>query len=166
MAVLTCSFYVVLMIFLCHIEFLSHFYLSHYWFRKVCCLFLHKLLCNLELLFIYTPYPAAILCAEVWPLTIYLCWIMHHEKTFQKLPKCDLFWVESHLNCLSMPSFCVTNFFIVRIFKVSLLIATLCCYHARSYLESMLYTPETATRKICNLKAFTTLGLCLSFYHQ
>ena len=166
MTVLSCFLNIVLMIFLSHVELLCQFNLCDDRLRKIFGLLFDEFSGNFKLFLIHAPYATSILWAEIRTLAILLSWVMHLKETLQKLSKGDFLWIICDFDCLSMASISVTNFFISRVQDMPLLIATLSCYNSRSNLESMLYSPETASSKVGNLIFSSTLAFRISFYHR
>ncbi len=115
------------MIILSHVKWFRHFDLSHDRLRKVSSLLFDEFLSNSKLLLIDTPDATAILCADVWSLSIHLSRIMHRKEPLKELAECDNLWVIGHFHSFCVPCFSIAYFFIVGIDKMSLLIATFGC---------------------------------------
>ncbi len=114
---------VILMIILSHIKLLRHLHLCGNWFVELLLLFTNKLLSGLQLLLIHSPYPAPILRAIVWALSVHLGRVVHHKETLQKLPESNEIRVVYNSNCLSMHGIALTYLAIRGVICPSLLIA-------------------------------------------
>ena len=74
---------IILMVFLSHIELLSHLDLCDNWLLKLASHLFHELLSLFELFLVRAPYPAAILLAQIGALAVHLGGVVHHEKSLQ-----------------------------------------------------------------------------------
>jgi len=108
-------------------ELLSHFYLSHNRMSLESCFLTqisNNLLCLLELLIWSSVYARTVLGTAVRTLSIQLGWIMHvHEESHQSF-KFNFTIVKNYFHALSMTSRSITDFAILRVVNLALLVST------------------------------------------